>query len=42
MHALEYVIAGAVLGAVVVVLATLAFGPAYLALRDWLRKGGHW
>jgi len=41
MYALEYVIAGAVLDAVVVVLATLAFGPAYLAFRDWIRKGGH-
>jgi len=31
-----------IIGWVVIVLLTLALGPAIIAARDWFRKGGHW
>ena len=41
MAAIKYMIIGIPFAALFVVLIVLAFGPAFLALRDWLRKGGH-
>jgi len=41
MQVLEYLIIGIPFAALIVVLVVLALGPAFIALRDWLRNGGH-
>jgi hypothetical protein len=41
MSVIKYLIIGIPFAVMFVVLAVLAFGPAFVALREWLRKGGH-
>jgi hypothetical protein len=41
MQVLKYLIIGIPFAVMFVVIATLALGPAFIAARDWLRKGGH-
>ena len=41
MQSIKYIVIGIPFAVMFVVLIVLAFGPAFIALREWLRKGGH-